>query len=395
MTENTAPRVHSSNLPELELRVEKANRRAERCGIVDRFVLDITNEVHEVHENGEVDVYFEYSLAVPALKFADWELIAAIVIEEGGTVLRIREGKDEIIAGWQRPGTHHCEACGVSRHRTRSYVVANAVTGEIAQVGSDCLQRYTGITLGNVWVLDWYDAETLAELAEDLRPRGEGGPREARTFSVDKLVRIAYVVSEGGKAFVSQSAARDFEKRSTTNDVHNVLFPGRTQRARDEAAAALRAASVLDESLVAEILASAENVGGEYGENLRAVTRSEVISGRSIGLLVSVVSCWFRATEQKRENRAFVQGFVGSEKERLRGIKATVARVRIIEGLYDYKTIVTFRSEDGHCLVWFATGDRGEEFDAGKEVTITGTVKKHEIYGENLHQTVLTRCVVS
>lgn len=392
MNDITAPsthRIHASNLEYLNGRIEKANRRAAKAGIEGHFEVKIVDTETVESENGEVNTFFQIELNRPELSHADWILAARIVIEEGGTVLRTVEGVD--LSGWDRPNTHDCDACDRRRFRNTSYVVKNRVTGEIAQVGSDCLQRYTGITLGNIWILEYLDADELAELRTESEDRDSYGSNAPRFYDVRRLIAIALAVSNGGTKFVSRSHAREYGKQATSDLVGFVLHPGNRAEDIKEARELLETSREISEELIDEILAEAENVSGEYGQDLRAVAHSTQISGQSIGLLISVIACWFRATEQRRENRAYVKGFIGDLKVRLRDLNLTVASVRVFGGDYGDRTFIQFRTEDGHCVKWFASGDLSHELEAGVKVTLTGTVKEHAVY-EDLDQTVLTRC---
>jgi hypothetical protein len=70
---------------------------------------------------------------------------------------------------------------------------------------------------------------------------------------------------------------------------------------------------------------------------------------------------------------------------------ATVVRINYTEGYQgSMKTIVTFVTEAGQELTWFATGSAPSTGDVGKKFAIVGTVKKHDTY-KGRAQTILAR----
>ncbi|MGA4842102.1 hypothetical protein [Streptomyces sp. G45] len=70
--------------------------------------------------------------------------------------------------------------------------------------------------------------------------------------------------------------------------------------------------------------------------------------------------------------------------------------IELEERYYGYhaqrRRLVKFSDASGNVYVWFSSAAIVP--DKGDEVEVTGTVKKHDMYGE-VAQTVLTRCRVA
>ena len=85
--------------------------------------------------------------------------------------------------------------------------------------------------------------------------------------------------------------------------------------------------------------------------------------------------------------------YMGSLKERLRSIHATLINFRSIESAYGTSILYSFKVGE-NIVVWFSTGAGiDSSIQIGDEVILTGTVKDHKEYN-GVKQTVLNRCKV-
>ena len=82
--------------------------------------------------------------------------------------------------------------------------------------------------------------------------------------------------------------------------------------------------------------------------------------------------------------------FVGEIGERLRNLPAIFEKMITFEGKYGTARVYRFNVE-GAQLSWFT--EKALDLEPGAEYDLTGTVKKHEIYG-NVKTTYLNRCIV-
>lgn len=82
--------------------------------------------------------------------------------------------------------------------------------------------------------------------------------------------------------------------------------------------------------------------------------------------------------------------YVGEIKERLRDMPAVLEKKIECDGKFGWSIMYRFNSA-GAQLVWFT--EKVLDLEEGDECILTGTVKKHDIYG-NVKTTYLNRCVV-
>ncbi|QGJ94884.1 DNA binding domain protein [Gordonia phage Stormageddon] len=376
----------------LNHRIELANRKLDRNGIADRFSVEVIGDIVSTSTEGIVTVVNVVEISHPAIGLDGVRFIGTVEIEQGGTILRMVPG-EETPAGFERPDTHNCDHCGKRRNRAKSYLVIDEATGEVKQIGSTCLELYFGVTIKGLWALGRFTAEELAEMAE-VEDERFGGPREPHLFSVRYLIAMALYITNGGKGFVSKAAA-GYDRTPTSAEVMNTITyrPGRDlalnalMEERHAGAAAVPAADI------DAVLAFADTLGdSDYGLNAQAAARSEHISYRSVGVLISLVGVRYRAIEKDAqrevEKATTLNEWVGEPKQRLRGLELTVRSIREMDGQWGTTTLLVMRDAEGHTFKWFATGTFNVE--AGDVLKLDATVKAHDTY-EGAKQTVLTR----
>ena len=82
--------------------------------------------------------------------------------------------------------------------------------------------------------------------------------------------------------------------------------------------------------------------------------------------------------------------YVGEIKERLRDMPAVLEKKIECDGKFGWSIMYRFNSS-GAQLVWFT--EKVLDLEEGDECLLTGTVKKHDIYG-NVKTTYLNRCII-
>lgn len=388
--------IHSSNVEAFETKIDAANRRLARHNIDGRFVANLVGQRSQ-EKDGLVETWFEYEFEAPKIGYGDWVFSAVVRFEEGGTFLSTAPG-ETLPQGYTRPDDHICEHCNVRRTRVKSYLLRNTRTGEIKQVGSNCLELFLGVEIKGLWVLSYTEEEfaSMADPAEDWLDGG-GYRNSPAAYSVDYLLRMAWVLSNGGRRFKSRAAAMHDDESSTADRVLYVInwrpIGRNAERERHYISDMRRQASEVDPSIIETLREFGYTLGeSDYAQNMRVCLDSTAISYRSVGTLVSLVGSWYKTQEreerQKVESAAYVPEFVGAIKERLRGLDLIVTKVKEIEHDYGVSTLLLFKDSENHAFKWFKSGMA--DLEIGQEVKIDATVKDHEIY-EGVHQTVVTR----
>lgn len=372
--------------------VEKFNRRAAREGISER--VEIISDVPAIREwsgeGREISIEIRViEVSVPVLSKSGWKMVAALDFIESGVIVRSVPG--ESLEGWERPSEVWCDHCERKRGRNRSFVVRSD-EGEIKQVGSSCLSAFIGFSPSMAFF--WLGfADELADKVEE----SSGHRGVERVWTIEDVVRMSYVVSDGGKSYVR---AGDFDRLPTGSEVRRVLAftrgfgPNREEQEREVDALREQAAGVSSE-IIDEVIEFGKGLEGEsdYVVNMRVLLDGVHVGPRHVGILASLVAVWARemGIRAEREANPVVNEWIGDVKTRLRGLAVKVTKVQYLDGDYGMTTLLVMRDVEGHVLKWFASGAKPVE--VGDEIVIDGTVKAHEEYS-GTKQTVLTRCKI-
>ncbi|OBY33438.1 hypothetical protein [Mycolicibacter kumamotonensis] len=410
MSENNAPVIetHEWEIPAYKLaafqsKVAQANRKLERAGLDARFEVAYENFQRRSARPGENQAVVVTSAAVYEpwvratltgplrLAHGHFTFVASLIPEQAGVTVHSAPGQE--LGGYAPKGTTECDHCGKNRNRTRLYLVRDERDDSIIQLGHSCIELYTGIAPKGLWALT-FDQE-LAEFTEDDGLL-DGGGFSSRDLGVDvdRVLAFAFAHSNGGRAYVSAQAYND---TPTVQLVRTSLF-GTKLRTEEErryfAAKAEEAAGYLaDTALLDAIKASVEttSANSDYGRNLRVILDGETVSGRNLGILVSLVKVYAKAAqiEAEREANPVAKGYIGEVKERVRNIVLHLTTVREFDGNYGTTTLFIGRTADGHVVKWFASGTFPQ--DTGDTLNLeAATIKAHEVY-EGIDTTVITR----
>jgi len=230
---------------------------------------------------------------------------------------------------------------------------------------------------------------------------------------VNVVLAVAFACSDRGRRYVSTARTYPGGPASTVSRVREHIFGGPPRGsnykrlddyldalAEYEAREADAKAIAADTDLIAAIRASVETVtaDSDYGRNLRVLLAGENVSGRSLGVLASLVAVYAREKELAAKRAAApprVQGFLADVGTRIKEpIELSLTVVRYGDtGYGTTSTWVVGITPDGHVVTWNASKDLNVE--AGDTLVLSAaTVKAHENY-QGTDQTVLTRAVVA
>lgn len=390
-------------LPAAEAIVAKANKKAARWGIADRYTYTAMarTETKKCEMTGlpyHVEMV-DFTLHGAPLSLGGWTFAATITwdSETGLAITRSAPGVEVDLSAHRDASL--CEHCNTKRQRIDTYVVVrtDGTTHGIAeskQVGSSCLAAFLGIDAESaLWMLGFED-ELGGQLDEEFRTGGY----EVRHGTEYLLALAAAAVERYGWAASGQ-------ERPTAGRVRNVLNPptGKYAEAARAEAFELSNAIKTEGSTAAErgkavlefVRSDAFGGDSDYVVNLKNACAGETVAPRNINLVVSAVSAYKRHVEREvarqAEAAAAPSTHVGTIKERLRNLSLTVTMTRWFEGDYGTTTLIGFVDDAGNRFKWFASGHY--DFEAGDEVVLTGTVKEHTEYKGTL-ETVLNRCKI-
>lgn len=296
----------------------------------------------------------------------------------------------------------HCDHCTSGRRgRHNIMVMRHKETDEIVNVGSSCLLEYAGV-----------DPEIIMSVLKfkEQSVGGGGLRRHHDTMSAYEFAlraslfmhsKTPYRKGTGQKLF-SSFLVRIDEKiefcQIGPSGYYAVLPVGGiaeitdftfVYRNHDELPKTL-APSVI--TMAHEFMAWCETLSGStsFEHSVRSIFKSGVVSQRNANFAGGAISGYLRhlskpKTVVKTKKSGKHLGQVGS---RIQWDSATVTFIRRIEGYYGISTLTKFKVGEDF-IVWFRSGDK-DDLEVGDTVSLTGTVKKHDNYGDE-KQTIITR----
>lgn len=371
-----------SHLDEAVKRVARANRRLERAGVPERFEISTEKYVH-IPEGDVVGVAaVRVTLNTPRLAISGWTFAGAHEMTADGHIVNY---------GSTRVDEMRCDHCGHARRRGKVYTVVNE-DGEQVVVGSNCLAAFLGVKPEGLWALT-FDLEQKDE--EEERDIWGASTGDKVVPALD-LVGAALAASDDGVNFVPKSRA-------------SMQNPSTAQKVEQDLALMVAAGEVPERRTQAEtILAwvNAQPAGdSDYIDSLRSVLagKERWVGRKHFGIGVSAVSAYrnaqeWAAREAQRKEQAealYKQGHVGEPGVRFRDRPMQLMVAQVIPGEeYGPRTRMVFRDQEtGRQVLWWASGDRSDDWAEGDEVVVTATVAEHGQYS-GADQTVVKRAAL-
>lgn len=383
--------VNGSALELFNEKVEKINRRAVKHGLDNRISYAVLeSRLVQKDEFGfeMVEVHcISVSLDVVQLS-GGWSLIGVIDFVSAAPNVLVNSVPGEVLPAGLR-STTECSHCNVSRNRNK-LIVVRSEDGEIATVGTTCVQDYLGMSPDEIlrWAenVDWIRENLSDDVDEIDLGRGGYGESHYRTLNVIECA-IWSVALHGFNKTSEEFSTRDHVLQILNGDKYAV---------KEFEDSGLGFDSEKAETIFDWIMANDST--SEYIENLKAILSSDRgVIYKTMGMAVSVVAAYHREMEKQRESENTakrVNAFIGKPGEKVESIPGVLIRKHYFEGMYGLQLIATFDTVQGTVKFFTSSSTKVarllRELEEGSEVLISGTVKDHEIYKE-YKSTLLTR----
>jgi hypothetical protein len=273
-----------------------------------------------------------------------------------------------------------CGHCHLARNRNKTYLL-NGESG-IIQLGSTCLQDFFPGKSGEAMaaLADLYACFATAAGDEDEWGESYGGSGASGWLREDTVTQACAVVREVG--FVSKSKAEEWNRPSTASEVtyaftwrpsrHEPIRPFQTTD--DDATQA--------DAVLAWVDSLTPDASDDYLWNLTAACSRSVVTGRTIGLVVSAVSAYNREQTRQAERAIQVANGTPVVEGRIQ-ITGTVISTCVRETDYGL-TLKAVVLDDRGFKVWGTVPSSNDEWIAGDKVAFTATVErsdKDEMFG--------------
>lgn len=395
-TNDTATRVYAR--PEARLRITdhiaKVNKRlaavhSEQAPLAAEFSTEtITGESGETFEVLAIDLTWTVAAA-------GWTLAGVVTPTEDRTdftYTAVTLEREEIeVADMQ-----WCDHCQTRRKRARVFIITND-EGQRMQVGSTCLTPHTGLT-ATTGVLNLLASSPEALLGGDVSTEAPTADMASRLGAAPQW-ETDHLVGKALAAYPQWAASKEKARGwSLAEYVEECVLMTSEQAAKAAEEHAAEIAQI-------RVHAATQAADNGYWDNVAVALNSTLTGRRHLCLVLSAVSSWHRDQEQAAERAAekaqTVQEPWAAEGTKIkdRPVEVTLARIAQFETHYTFsgeiQSIYTFRTEEGHLLVWktqkFLDDAQGNPLEAGARLRLTGgTVKAADTFRGDV-QTPITR----
>jgi hypothetical protein len=402
---NTAQGYESFKIPverveELQKRVEKINKRAAKLGTPPvSLILTENFEEHSTTVGGRIAsmrrspvmswTSREVLLKGETPKLNGWEFVSVVMHRPAGNEF-INVMDTTLDLSDFRFTDKHCDHCNKARVRNATFLVRHD-DGQIKQVGSSCLEDYTGVKSPQAHAKQ---LENIFSMFHELRGGGWTEGRTTRKFFVQEwLAWVSYQMRTDGR-YIGRNRSYDTGEATTGERAKRTLLgavtdpnaagPNMEDYDRAEAAIAWVRSDEGYESI--------NSFSPEFGAQLTAACASDdqTVDESRMNIIAPAIVMHERYIKDHAAPKATAQ-YLGTVGQKLT-VEVIMTRSHMFENAYGtFTTVYNFQDAQGNGLVWFASRDQG--FEKGETLTLTGTVKAHDTdrrTGEP--QTVLTRC---
>lgn len=376
--------IPTERVEELQKRVEKLNKKATKLGTpaIDLIVTDNTRwnvvkvggtmalrmgtdfgyETTEVHLKGETP------------KLNGWEFLSVVLHRPAGNEF-VNTSLDVDLSAYDF-APKKCDHCNINRVRNATFLVRHT-DGTIKQVGSSCLEDYTGVKSPQAHAKQ---IENIFNMFRELR--GGWGTVAGRTtrrfFLVEWMAFVNMEVRTNG--YVNRNKSYDTGLRTTADmaKMHIVAAAGNANYVDVPTDADFDLATeqinwIRTDEAKGKIIAFSP----AYGEQLIAAAKSDsgdAVSEDTMAILAPLAPIYARHIKDQNTLPSVHVGTVGEKL--LMTVKCVSAQFDMDYG-YGPTNVFTFLDENGNK---FSTMTKNDLMENGKTYTIEGKVKKHSTY---------------
>lgn len=298
---------------------------------------------------------------------------------EHGPAGNVIQAFSEIDEAW-RTAEAHCEHCNTKRGRKITILFREESTGRILQIGHSCAADYCRTDYGMLaYLAGWFDL-FVPERDEDFGG-GVAGWVSDRTYEIAAFALAAtreapYLKrgSEGASTADLVAFARGAKPTGHNAERWEELQP----TADDYHAAGYLCAywSTIDPK-------------SDYAWNLRTIALQGYVLPKQIGLWVSAVAGYRKATQTlktRNANAKRANEHLASVGDKIR-INVKIERCHGFETQFGYSWLIVARTAEGHRVTWTQSSNPDRDWRDG---WIVGTVKRHTEY-KGTQETRLSR----
>ena len=335
-------------------------------------------------------------ITYPELRMGNWRVIGKLEGVLGGNLQFSFSSEESDIRVLNAYAEHNinCDHCNVKRSRVDGYILNDVESGEYKQVGSNCLEDFTGIDpKAALFLVKMWDFVKYSE--GELEEYGASGKRNAISTR-EFISNVIYLSDNGG--FVSAAKARESMVQPTywvAAHLDDMLFNegrgfdevDRTCFIKGKPANDARAGEVIEwvESLPA--------VSG-FDKNVKLLLANDFLSleRKHLAFAAATVPMFSRNYSHHRRQVAPSQ-HLGSPGGKLATV-LTINRVIEIPSQYGMAHLILMQDDAGNQLKWKASSASNEILQGqGRKLEAAFKIKAHDDY-KGAPQTTVTHLKV-
>jgi hypothetical protein len=363
----------------IEVRLGKLAKKAVKNGNPDitfSFGEVFSRKMRTEHGIMVID-YVSVTVSGEAPRIAGWDFLARIeLLGEENLVHRV-PGTEKVLEERFRTHDGFCDHCNSARRRNDVFILANDEK-QIA-VGRQCLREFLGIDDPKAIV-------ARAQFFEELKDIDEDDLGDFGSFGFYGLNEVLVLAAANIRKHGYVSKARQIETgEATTGQVVAWGITGIPGYKIEPIEIDREWAQK-----TVEFFRRDTSFGNEYMDNIRVLTKQDIVKKEHVALISSAVITAQRELAPKAEVKE--SNFVGEVKGRLKDVSLLLEKIIYLgSGSFGPSYLHLLKDADGNAFSWI-TGNKAEVAE-GTNVKVDATVKEHKIY-KGTKQTVLTRAKV-
>jgi hypothetical protein len=381
--------------------LEKVNKKAAKLGI-PAFEI-ISKDKIKKGKDGQ-NTFYRIKVRGEPVKIQGWTFIATIEhMTEGKNVIRMvpecgvtPQELDRFVAASNK----NCDYCHSARDRANTYVIREDATGNLKQVGGNCLGKYLGDAARKLVGASF----GLYAALGDSEAKNEGGGRKQKiTYDVESI--LAATSAMVGKYGYQK---RDGGKEPTSGWLQTVMYYGGPYHGPntppDIVKADLEKKETINNPTSADYKKADEVIkwfkslpedeikNSQFMWSVKNIVDADMVSVKSVGLIAALIPMHYRATaapkpQQQQAAPKPTSEWVGTPGQKIPPTKVKVVYTNVIDGQWGRSQLVKFVDDKGNNYTWFNSS--ADDLKQDQQYTITGKIKKHDEYKGN-KTTVLT-----
>lgn len=328
----------------------------------------------------------------PAIKLGNWQVVGKLEAVDGGnlTFSVTRDADDQAALRQASGGPITCAHCATKRRRKDSFILREVTTGRYQQVGTNCLEDFTGHDPAVALFL-----AKMSELVRVAEGELEEYGRSGRTNAVDTrryLADVSFITEHTG--FVSAAKARDLQLSPTYLEA--LALPGELEENRslrskynEEVERHLSTADAVRQWVAERTPAS------DFDRNVQLLLAAEALSrdSKHLAFAAAAVAMFNRERLAAAETRK-PSVHVGAPGAKM-SAELAIERVIEIVGPYGMSFLVLMKDTEGNRLLWKTSACPYDlrHNGVGRSIAARFKVAKHDDY-KGVAQTKVTHLKV-